>query len=170
MKKVEIQFLDKYKELDKICGAMFNVKTGVSEYIATMEKCASAGEQNIPNWKNNYKLLKHLRWIRNKIAHEEESPCTKEDLANLKSFIKLIKKEKDPVTLLYYSKNKKAKQAKSMYKVSATCFLIVSLAEYITSFVYFLNGNHSSGVTWLCIGSAMLCVAAVQTNFSKNKK
>lgn len=170
MKRIEVQFLDTYKELDKICGSLFNVKNGVSEYIATMEKCANAGNDKIKDWQKNYKLLKHLRWIRNKIAHEEESPCTKEDLQDLKYFIKLVKTEKDPISLLYFSKNDKALKARKLYRFTAGCFYLASFVEYITALYYFMSDNSSSGVTWLCLGSAMLCVGSVQLLYSKRKK
>lgn len=170
MKRIEIKFLDKYKELDKLCGAFFNVKNGVNEYIETMEKCAKAGNETIKDWHKSYKLIKHLRWIRNKIAHEEESPCTKQDLDDLKYFIKLVKTEKDPISQLYFSKNEKALKARKLYRLTAGCFYLASFVEYITAIYYFMSDNSSSGVTWLCLGSAMLCVGSVQLLYSKRKK
>lgn len=166
MKRVEVEFLDKYKELDRLCGNLFNVKNGVGEYIATMEKCEKAGMDKIPNWRNNYKSLKHLRWIRNKIAHEEESPCTKKDLEDLKLFIKMVKSEKDPISLLYFSKNKGAKKARQLYIVSAICFLLAGCIEIICSILNYFD-NSQNYTFWLIIGIIMIIISVFEFLFIK---
>lgn len=49
-------------------------------------------------------------------------------------------------------------------------YFIGSIAAYITAALNLIGGHNTSmGVTWLCIGSAMLCFGSVELNKMKNK-
>lgn len=60
---------------------------GVTGYIEDMEKKTN-GSYYVPGWRNDYLKLKHYRYIRNQIAHEdyadedyadEDNMCSDED-------------------------------------------------------------------------------------------
>ena len=53
-------------------------------------------------------------------------------------------------------------------KTTVTLYYIVSLLFYITAIIKFFNTGFSSGVVWLCLGSAFLCLGGSAQ--SKNKK
>ena len=53
-------------------------------------------------------------------------------------------------------------------KKIAVLFDIASLIFYIVAIIRFFDSGFSSGVVWLCLGSAFLCLGA--THQSKKKK
>lgn len=93
-------FMNSYKRLDNLCKDM-NGK-GVSGYIEDMERNPN-GNYFIADWKNDYKTLKHYRYIRNKIAHdnyaEETNMCSDKDTEWLEAFYKRILNQCDPLSL-----------------------------------------------------------------------
>lgn len=106
MTKLEIEFLEEYKRLDKLCQDMLSSLSGVSEYINRMESFYKEGSYYIDDWNENYKTLKHLRWLRNNIVHNvDESDCSFEELETLKYFYRDILVQEDPLARLY-KKNK----------------------------------------------------------------
>ena len=110
MKKADNAFFEAFKELETLCGEIYSCRSGVSEYILDMEKNMSEGEKKVENWTNDYKTLKHLRWVRNKIAHEAGDTQISEDkdLDAVCAFRDRVIRGKDPITLL----NKAKKAAK----------------------------------------------------------
>ena len=95
-------FFEAYKKLEKVCSDLYSAKNGVSEYISDMETKATFGHRLIPSWDSDYKGLKHIRWVRNRIAHDTDNAQISEpsDLAFAKDFRGRILYEKDPLTLL----------------------------------------------------------------------
>lgn len=65
------EFFEEYKRLEHLCSDMYSCKNGVSQYIEDMESRSPRETSLISSWYTDYKLLKHLRWIRNRIAHPE---------------------------------------------------------------------------------------------------
>ena len=65
MIELNIEFQEEYKRLDSPCKDIFYSKDGVSEYIRQMESVAFADRRFYADWEKDYKLLKHLSWIRN---------------------------------------------------------------------------------------------------------
>lgn len=110
MKKADNAFFEAFKELETLCGEIYSCRSGVSEYILDMEKNMSEGEKKVENWTADYKTLKHLRWVRNKIAHEAGDAQISEDqdLDAVCAFRDRVIRGKDPITLL----NKAKKAAK----------------------------------------------------------
>jgi len=100
MNKLEIQFFDEYKAVDKLCGLFLDSDRGVSDYIKEMERLQDQGRKLIPNWDGKYKKLKHLRWVRNQIAHDEAAEIYDNDLIELQHFHKQLLHAKDPVNSL----------------------------------------------------------------------
>ena len=95
-------FFDAYKKLERICSDRYAEQSGVSAYIADMEARAARGRAAVPTWNADYQGLKHIRWVRNRIAHEAESGRLSEadDLAFAQDFYRRLLAEKDPLTLL----------------------------------------------------------------------
>ena len=101
MKKLESDYLDGYKELDALCARRLSHKNGVSEYLTRMEAAPARARGRVPGWEADYKLLKHLRWVRNQIAHDPgTSPCTQEDRKSLEDFRRRMVRNRDPLSLL----------------------------------------------------------------------
>lgn len=102
MLEIEVQLLDEYKAVDNICRAIFSSQKGVSQYIEEMEKGYSYGRSLIMSWDNDYYRLKHIRWLRNKIAHESSATdCNNEDIAWLEEFHRRLLTRQDPLALLF---------------------------------------------------------------------
>ena len=60
--KQNIAFMELYKSVDLQIKEKLGSSEGVSEYIRRMEE--------LPDARQDWKMLKHLRWARNKFAHE----------------------------------------------------------------------------------------------------
>ena len=102
MNKLEVKFFDEYKFVDNICRDMFRSNQGVTEYIKQMEVMDAEGSRSVVNWREKYKKLKHLRWLRNKIAHESGAPdLVENDLIELQNFHKQLLKQVDPLAELW---------------------------------------------------------------------
>ena len=70
-------FIESYKHLEKLCGDMLQTQHGISAYIDDMENTPK-GSYLVQGWDEDFKRLKHYRWIRNQIAHEQN--CTEENM------------------------------------------------------------------------------------------
>jgi len=130
MKKLEMEFFDEYKKLDVTLKNKYSTKTGVTSYIENMERF-SDGESFVSSWREDYKALKHYRWLRNKLAHEagEDVDLNKNDLAGLKKFFANVSKNKDPYALYLASK-----KGAIVYKLLV--FLIIIVAIYAAIFYF----------------------------------
>ena len=95
-------FFEAYKRLDKLCSEMYACQNGVSEYIAQMERLAYNGQYRVSSWNNDYKSLKHVRWVRNQIAHDSGAFQISEpdDLDFVQDFRSRILSGDDPLTRL----------------------------------------------------------------------
>ncbi len=101
MRKLDTDYLDEFKAVEAICGDMFGARAGVSEYIKAMEEVPDYKRSLVEGWDSSYKELKHLRWVRIKIAHEPDfDECEKEDLRDLKLFHSALLKGRDPLARL----------------------------------------------------------------------
>lgn len=112
-------FIASYKQLEKLCGEIFNSSPhGVTEYIEEMERTPN-GKFYVEKWGEDYKALKHYRYIRNKIVHEpncnEENMCTAKDTQWLENFYFRIMNQQDPLSL-YEKATVTYKKTKSKYK------------------------------------------------------
>lgn len=106
-----LEFLKIYIKLDELCKQVLSSDRGVSEYIDEMDK-ESQGYQ-IAGWKADYKKLKQMRWIRNRLVHETDSfeneLAKVEDIEWLHKFYCRIMECSDPFSLLYQLNNKNRK-------------------------------------------------------------
>lgn len=103
MIEINVRFQEKYKQLDAVCKDMFSSKDGVSRYIYEMENAPLKYRQVILGWDSTYRNLKHLRWLRNQLAHEvgafESNLCTVNDIEMLDNFFNSVMKSTDPLAV-----------------------------------------------------------------------
>ena len=111
---LDYEFFEEYKRLDRLCADMYNSRQGISTYIEKMEENFAQGEQQIDSWRQDYNLLKHLRWIRNKIAHEYDCAgyAGENDLEDIAELYHRFLNMQDPLTLLRRTSQRKIKQEK----------------------------------------------------------
>ncbi len=97
-------FFDEYKSLDRLCKDILESENGVTEYIERMEK-EERGKMIVADWERDYKKLKSMRYLRNRIAHEdgvkESDVCSPSDTSWVMEFQDRIMAEEDPLTVLY---------------------------------------------------------------------
>ena len=95
-------FMESYKHLDNLCKDMNGI--GVTGYIKDMEQMQN-GSFYVAGWKKDYLQLKHYRYIRNQIAHEnyadESNMCSAGDTVWLDEFYRRIMEQTDPLALCY---------------------------------------------------------------------
>lgn len=95
----DAEFFSKYKKTDNMVKDMYG-SGGISRYIELLEQ----NSDNLvisKNWEF-YRQLKHLRWVRNQIAHsdEKDSFATVEDVENLDIIHKSFIDRNDPLCLM----------------------------------------------------------------------
>ena len=146
MTKVEIEFLEEYKRLDRLCQDMLSTLQGVSEYINRMELLFEQGEEFVDEWTINYKMLKHLRWLRNRIVHSvEETECSLKEIEMITNFYHQILIQQDPLALLYkinqkIYKNKTTNQEKNKNIYNSSKITMLITIVLIIIFVLFIAG------------------------------
>ena len=102
MDAVQIELLEEYKCVDSICRDMLSAEKGVTAYIEQMEATPSAIRYKIAGWDDDYRKLKHIRWLRNQIAHDTGYvQCTPSDVAWLKAFHNRLLTQHDPLADVY---------------------------------------------------------------------
>ena len=113
MQKMDNEFFEMYKRLDNLCRDMYSCRNGVSEYISQMEQAAYQGKYKVYSWDDDYKKLKHLRWVRNRIAHDSGvfQICEPHDIDAVHDFYDRILSGQDPLALL-----RKITEARPLYK------------------------------------------------------
>ena len=146
MTKVEIEFLEEYKLLDRLCQDMLSTLQGVSKYINRMELLFEQGEEFVDEWTINYKMLKHLRWLRNRIVHSvEETECSLKEIEMITNFYHQILIQQDPLALLYkinqkIYKNKTTNQEKNKNIDNSSKITMLITIVLIIIFVLFIAG------------------------------
>ena len=110
MLTLNLEFQEEYKRLDRLC------KEGVSEYIRQMESTPPYNRRYVFTWEDDYKQLKHIRWVRNQLAHEvgtlNSDICTEYDLDWVQSFYNRIMNGNDPFTVMRKARIEEAHRAK----------------------------------------------------------
>ena len=103
MTREDNAFFEEYKRLDRLCADLFSCAGGgVTAYLDEMDRADARGKARVPSWESDRKTLKHLRFVRNRIAHEANDTAVsqKEDLAAVKDYYSRILHERDPLALL----------------------------------------------------------------------
>ncbi|MBO4411994.1 MAG: hypothetical protein IK088_07600 [Lachnospiraceae bacterium] len=104
--------MDLHKRTDRFIKDAFHTEEGISEYIRRMESAGLSGFSAVGTWNSDYKMLKHIRWVRNQLAHEVgyDSVIQKEgDHEWLQSFYDRLNAAEDPLALLRKQQESKAK-------------------------------------------------------------
>ncbi len=111
MQNIDMEYFSEYKIVERICRDMYG-ENGVKAYIEEMENCNSREKIFVNNWDTELRTLKHLKWLRNQIAHDNESyEVTEQDLADIKTFHNALLTQQDPLALLHKEiENTKKKQ------------------------------------------------------------
>ena len=100
MANFDMEFFSEYKAVEHICKDMYG-DGAVKAYIEETESCKSSEKIFINNWDKKLRTLKHLKWLRNQIAHENDSyEVTEQDIADIKAFHNDLLTQQDPLTLL----------------------------------------------------------------------
>ena len=87
MDAIQIELLEEYKYVDAICRDMLGAEKGVTAYIEQLDETPMTVRYWITEWNDEYRQLKHIRWLRNQIAHSTGSvECSQSDLDWLKGF------------------------------------------------------------------------------------
>ena len=87
MDAIQIELLEEYKYVDAICRDMLGAEKGVTAYIEKLDETPVTVRYWITEWNNEYRQLKHIRWLRNQIVHSTGYvECTQSDLDWLKDF------------------------------------------------------------------------------------
>lgn len=109
MLELNIKFQEEYKRLDALCKDILCSDTGVSEYIRQMEEMDLTNLAIAAEWEKVFRQLKHVRWLRNKLAHEvgtlNSDLCTNADVAWVQYFSNKIISKCDPLTIAKSTKD-----------------------------------------------------------------
>lgn len=143
---MDSNFLDSYKQLDKLCDEILNNifsisgKSGVSSYIKEMENFTQ-GSRFVNSWDRDLKQLKHYRWVRNKIVHEpnftEKNMCKPGDIEWLDNFYSRIMNQNDPISLYRKATNTSVKSKKHAVQEANDC-----PAQYANDRSVQINNNY----------------------------
>lgn len=110
------EFQEEYKRLDRLCKDYLSSTEGVSEYIRQMDATSPRNRRYVSTWEKDYKQLKHIRWVRNQLAHEvgtlNSDICTQDDLDWVQSFYSRIMNGSDPFTIIRKAGEEEAARAK----------------------------------------------------------
>lgn len=114
-------FFEAYKHLDKLCGDIFHCNNGISAYITEMENTIQ-GQYKVSSWMSDYKSLKHIRWVRNQIAHDISgtSYSDEADIEFTESFYDRIMQQKDPLAQLRIVEQEKRTSDKPVIRQQGT--------------------------------------------------
>lgn len=121
MTNLDNRFFNEYKHLDKLLRDCYATENGVSSYIEMMESKDVEGRMKVSGWQHDFKELKHLRYVRNKLAHETTDGLADEkDIDSVVSFQVRITSADDPLARLEKEKRsaKKSAQTKKRTNVS----------------------------------------------------
>lgn len=101
MDQIDNDFFEAYKHLEKLCGEIYCCSNGISEYISEMET-KPRGQSKVESWFSDYKSLKHVRWVRNQIAHDTSDYVHSDynDLEFTELFYNRIMNQEDPLAQL----------------------------------------------------------------------
>lgn len=106
MNEIERELVEEYKRLDLLLKDKFSSETGVSEYISRMDNEVRAFHI-VDGWERDYRQLKHIRHVRNKIMHDEEdSFCKESDIDYADEFYDRILDRDDPLSRLHAHREK----------------------------------------------------------------
>lgn len=120
MLDLNVEFQEEYKRLDRLCKDYLSSTEGVSEYISQMELAPWNDRRYVSAWEDDYKQLKHVRWVRNQLAHEvgtlNSDICTEDDLDWVQSFYNGIMNGSDPFSIIRKAKDEERRRTAQQRK------------------------------------------------------
>ena len=128
MQAIDNEFFEAYKRLDRLCSDIYGCRNGVSQYIEDMERASYQERLAIPSWEQAYRTLKHLRWVRNQLAHDsgQLQLCGERDIQDTNSFYDDIMSGRDPLTQLRRYQEDHLAVKKSAHRVKPAAMPTVS--------------------------------------------
>ena len=118
MNNINLDLLEEFKRLEKLCNDIYSTKNGVTSYIDDMKNTSEYESINIYNWDNDLKRLIELRHIRNKLAHDTDTfnieMCTDSDIRWIADFHNRILNQTDPLSMLQKEREQKTSKPKSL--------------------------------------------------------
>ena len=109
-----MSFLKSYKRLDNLCKNLFSSEKGVTTYIESMERMTRPDFQP-ENFNSDYKELKHYRYIRNQLVHDNDADeadmCDENDMLWIEGFHRRIIEQTDPISQYRKAQTESRRQA-----------------------------------------------------------
>ncbi|GEM_PF-4400063 len=135
MDKLELRLIEAYKDLDIYLSERYDSEKGVTDYISRMEYCHLDED---PRYKDTYYKLKHVRWLRNSIMHDETNePVKKEDIDFIANFKEDCISKLDPVKSSYRSGNKHNSIIQTLKLVSIMLVVLIAVLFIIFALINF---------------------------------
>ncbi len=137
-KKLNQSFLTTYEQFDKICCEKFGIAAGgATEYINRLNNARFA-----PNRDEVLPRLVNYRNIRNRFASDaaavkKSDDLNKDDLTWLRSFIRDLQKQKDPISA-YLKKARAYARRRKFGKVMLGVGIVAVVAAIVAAVVIFV--------------------------------
>lgn len=98
----EMEFLEEFKHLEKLCNQIYGEKHGVTLYIDEMKRVSSSEAALVPGWSDFLRNLKIARHKRNILVHNDiDDPEVEDyDIIWVKRFRQLLLDGQDPLAKL----------------------------------------------------------------------
>lgn len=128
MQALDNEFFEAYKRLDRLCSDIYGCRNGVSQYIEDMDEASYLGQLAVSLWEQAYKTLKHLRWVRNQIAHDSGQIliCDESDIQDVNDFYDDIMSGRDPLAQLRRYREDRATVKKTARRAEPSAMPTVS--------------------------------------------
>lgn len=134
MNRTNSIFFNEYKRLEKLLSDMYEDSHGVTRYIEDMKS-------RYPNSDSDLKMLKHVRYVRNHLAHDmgafEEECATQDDILWIRDFYERILSGKDPLSAKKKQHRKSSSKWKTVFIAVAILVAVsVLIAVYLNSLIF----------------------------------
>ncbi len=157
MNRVNVEFFETYKKIDRLCAQMYGLSGGgVTAYIDDM-KAHTYGARRPDNWNVTFNTLRRLRHMRNEMAHDEGGfdtvMCTNEDIYWLNSFYDALMHGRDPLSCIcrgqtqmpvnnayYAASSNYNKSHLGLGKSVATVIILLLIFLIVLAFYVYRNG------------------------------
>ena len=117
--KQNIAFMELYKSVDVRIRERFGTADGVSEYIRRLEQLPQSEKagSRLAGIRQDHRMLKHLRWARNMLAHEasySDEILKDGDMEWLEDFSRKLESSRDSLSLSVRKKTGESRKKRSL--------------------------------------------------------